>query len=406
MRGSLRVLAHGELRTLLAAALVSNLGTFVQDVGEAWLMVKLGGSPLQIALVSATTWFPAIVLTLPAGVLADQGDRRRVLLLAQGWLAITALALALATALGRVTPFWLLAATTSLGVGQALHGPSWSTYLPDRAPRHELADAVAVQSLTWNLARAVGPALGGLLVSRVGPAVAFLVNGLSFGGVLGVLAAAPPAPAGAPRAPFWPSLRKGLRHTFGTRSLRVVCSTTAAYGFFASPVLALLPAYVDRELGRDGACFGALLGAFGAGALVGALALAKARARLGTARLVPGAIFVSALSTAALGLAPTPAWAAAALAAGGAAWLSALSTQNALLQTHADAALRGRVKSVDNLLFLGLYAAGSTLAGAAANVAGVRAVVLCAAPPLALVAAAAALAGLPSLPPAGARPGA
>ncbi|HEU4411522.1 MAG TPA: MFS transporter [Polyangiaceae bacterium] len=399
------MLAHGGFRTLLAAALVSNLGTFVQDVGEAWLMVKLGGTPLEIALVSATAWFPAVVLTLPAGVLADQADRRRVLVAAQAWMALTAFALAAATALGRVTPSGLLVATTSIGVGQAVHGPSWSTYVPDRVPRRDLPDAVAVQSLNWNLARTLGPALGGLLVARLGPAAAFVVNGLSFGGVLGVLAATPPEPPRGAPAGLWPSIRGGLHYTFGTRDLRVICSTTAAFGLCASPVLALLPAYVARELGGDGGTFGLLLGAFGAGALVGAFSLARTRARLGAARLVPAAIFVSALSTAALGLAPAPAWAVAALVPAGAAWLSALSTQNALVQTRAAPELRGRVKSIDNLLFLGLYAVGSTAAGVAANAFGVRAVVLGSAPLVALVAAAAALARLPSLPSAEAGPG-
>jgi MFS family permease len=372
---SRHVLTLPLYRSLFLAAVFSNVGTFIQDVGEAWLMVGLGGSPLQIALVSATTWMPSIVFTLPAGALADQLDRRMLIAASQLWMIVTCAALAVATWAGVVTPFSLLVATTCLGIGAAMSGPAWTTLLPDLVPLENLGDAIALQSLNWNIARSIGPALGGLIVARFGPAAAFALNAVSFVGVIHVLFRAPKKPPSASPEPMVSSMRAGVRHVTDSRDLRALMGSIAFYGFFAAPFLALLPAFVARELHEESRTFGLLLGAFGLGALSGAVVLRRARRRFPARVLVPGLMTMSGIGLLGLSFAPTVAWAALSTVPAGAAWLMILSTENTLVQLVTPAAFRGRVKAVDNLLFLGAFSIGSMLAGVLANRFGVRPVI-------------------------------
>jgi MFS family permease len=394
----LGVFAHPVFRAVFLASLVSNVGTFVQDVGEAWMMVRLGGSPLQIALVSATTWAPSLLVALPAGALADRLDRRIILAATQAWMALTSLGLAIATARGLVTPTVLLIATTSLGVGSALALPAWSTLVPELVPRRELADAVAVQSMSWNFARAVGPALGGVVVAQLGPAFAFALNAASFAGLIAVVARSPKIEREAGTLAMGPAIAAGIRCVIDTRDLRVTVATTALFGLVASPLMALMPALVARVLGGGSLAFGVLLGSFGAGAIVGALSIRAAREALRPRTLVPVCAAITACATLGQGLAPSLGWAVAATFPAGIAWLILLSTQNALVQTVSPEGLRGRVKSVDNLLFVGLFAIGGATSGALANVLGVRAVLVGSAALMLVVVAIARAASLPDLP--------
>src|SRR6516162_4662123 len=156
-------------RALWLASLASNLGTWLQNVGAGWLMTGLTPSPLMAALVQAATTLPVFLLALPAGALADVIDRRRLLLAAQGWMLVAAAALAAATAAGVVTPWLLLALTFALGLGFALNAPAWQAAVPELVPRAEVPAAVALNGVSVNASRAVGPALGGVLVAAAGP---------------------------------------------------------------------------------------------------------------------------------------------------------------------------------------------------------------------------------------------
>src|SRR5918911_3580149 len=175
-------------RWLWIASLASNLGTWMQNVGAAWLMTELSASALMVALVQAATNLPVFVLAVPSGALADIVDRRRLLLVAQGWMLLVAAALAAATYAGLMTPWLLLAMTFLLGLGSALNAPAWQATTPELVPREEVPAAVAPGGVSMNVARAVGPALGGLLVAAAGPGATFLFNALSFLGVVFVLA--------------------------------------------------------------------------------------------------------------------------------------------------------------------------------------------------------------------------
>src|SRR3954467_15815559 len=153
-------------RWLWIASLTSNLGTWMQNVGAAWLMTELSASSFMVALVQAATNLPFFVLAVPAGALADIVDRRRLLLVAQGWMLLVAAALAAATYAGLMTPWLLLALTFLLGLGSALNAPAWQATTPELVPREEVPAAVALGGVSMNVARAVGPAAGGLVVAR------------------------------------------------------------------------------------------------------------------------------------------------------------------------------------------------------------------------------------------------
>jgi MFS family permease len=174
-------------RGLWLASLASNVGTWVQNVGAAWLMTGLSASPLMVALVQAATTLPVFLVGLPAGALADVVDRRRLLLVSQGWMLAAAGLLAAITAVGLVTPAVLLTLTFALGLGFALNAPAWQAVIPELVPRDEVQAAVGLNGISVNASRAVGPALGGLLVAAAGPEAAFLLNAASFIGVIVVL---------------------------------------------------------------------------------------------------------------------------------------------------------------------------------------------------------------------------
>ena len=180
-------LGYKLFRALWIAAVASNVGTWMHNVGAEWLMTSLAPTPLVVALMQTAENAPMFLLALPAGALADIVDRRRLLLLTQTWMLISAVALALITLLGLATPAVLLLLTFALGLGAALNAPAWQAIVPELVPRSELPLAVSLNSVAFNIARAVGPALGGLVVAALGSWAVFLLNSVSFVGVIFVI---------------------------------------------------------------------------------------------------------------------------------------------------------------------------------------------------------------------------
>src|SRR5438270_10750604 len=180
-------LGHALFRMLWIATVVSNAGTWMHNVGAAWLMTSLTASPAMIALVQAATSVPVFLVGLLAGALADIVDRRLLLLWTQGWMLASAAVLGVLTLVGVTTPWGLLVLTFALGLGTAMNAPAWQAIVPELVPRSELSAAEALNGTSFNLARAVGPALGGLIVAAAGTAAVFLLNAASFLGVLVVL---------------------------------------------------------------------------------------------------------------------------------------------------------------------------------------------------------------------------
>ena len=366
-------LRRSVFRGLWIASLASNVGTWMQNVAAAWLMTELSASALMIALVQAATNLPVFVLAVPSGALADIVDRRRLLLVAQGWMLLVAAALAAATYAGLTTPWLLLTMTFLLGLGSALNAPAWQAMTPELVPRQEVPAAVALSGVSMNAARAVGPAVGGLVVAAAGPAAAFLLNAFSFLGVLFVLVRwrRPREESALPAERLLGAMRAGVSYVRHSPALRAVLVRAAAYVVGASSLLALLPVLVKQDTGLGPAHYGILLACFGAGAVLGVLLLPALTPWLDADRTLTASTLVLAAATLGVAWLPYFALRCAFLVPAGAAWLAALTRLNAAAQASAPRWVRARALAVYVLVFFGGMAAGSMLWGFVAARAGV-----------------------------------
>ncbi|EGT5738508.1 MFS transporter, partial [Cronobacter dublinensis subsp. dublinensis] len=260
-------------RMLWIATVVSNIGSWMNDVGINWTMLTLSADPLAVALVQAASSLPMFLFALPSGVMADIVDRRKYLLFSQLWVFIAAAGLTLLSFAGLVTPGVLLVAAFLLSTGAAMSSPPFQAIVPDLVDKHELAPAVALNSLGINISRAIGPALGGLVLSFAGPWVVFALNALSVLGVAWVLYRwkTQPAIQRLPPEHFFPAVRAGLRYVHAAPVLRNVLVRTVAFFTFASAGWALLPLVARRELGLGPGGYGIMLACIGIGAVCGAV---------------------------------------------------------------------------------------------------------------------------------------
>jgi MFS family permease len=350
-----------EYRRIWSAAVVSHVGTFLQLTAAPWLMKEMTNSPLLVSLVTTALTLPRLLLTLPAGALADVLDRRTLLLVGQSFSAIAVAAMALLTAADGLTPALLLGLTFALGVGSAIAMPSFQTLVPDLVPRPLMAQAITLNSAAFNVARAVGPALGGLLVAAGLASTAFGANAVSYLAVIGVLLTFPRATVEDPaRQGLWRSTALGVRYARFTRPVRVLLGVTALFALTTASVQALLPV-VTAELGLGATGFGVLYALFGTGALLAVATRERARARL-SYRMLPGSILGFGTVGVVFGLAPRPAIAGAALLAAGLFWVWTMTTLNASIQLLAPQWVRGRVVSL-YVLAIGLQPIGALTAG-------------------------------------------
>ncbi len=341
----------------------------MHDTSAAWLMTGLAPSPLMVSLMQTATSLPFFLLALPAGALADIVDRRRLLLATQVWMLVAATALGVSTVLRLTGPWLLLSLTFCMGLGNALNAPAWQATTPDLVPREELAAAVALGGISVNVARAVGPALGGLLVAALGAGWVFLLNAASFLGVVVVLAR---WQREVPRSRLPPedvpgAMRAGVRYVRHSAPFRAVLARTAAFVMPASALWALLPLFARRGLGLSAAGYGLLLGCLGAGAIVGAAFLPRVRERLTSDRLVLAGAAVFAVVSAAVALARGPLVAGGGLFIGGMAWMGAMSTLSVAAQNAVPAWVRARALAVGLLAVQGSMALGSLLWGVVAT---------------------------------------
>lgn len=353
----------------------------MQEVGAGWLMTSLSPDPFTVALVQAASTAPMFLLALPGGALSDIVDRRRYLLVLQGWMAGVALTLALLAWSGAITPAGLLWLTLAMGVGSALMMPAWAALIPELVPPAELPAAVVLSGVGINIARAIGPALAGLIVSAAGPWATFLLNAISFLGVIVVLWRWRPAvveqPLPAER--FFGALRVGLRYARQEPALHAVLVRALAFFLCASAGMALLPLIVRHELAGGANLYGGLLACVGVGAVGGAALLPAVRRRLSKNSLVMVASLLYALTLATLGLIRSVPALAIALLVGGTAWLAVLSSLQVSAQTVAPAWVRARALAIYMLVFFGAMAAGSALWGAVAQQTGPSTALLAAA---------------------------
>ena len=356
-------------RSLWIAAVISYTGTWMQNVGAGWLMTQLTTSPLMVGLVQAAAAIPVVLVVLPAGALADMVDRRRLLLFTQGWMVFAAAALGILTLLGAVSPWLLLLFTCLMGVGAVMNDPAWQAITPEVVSTQRHASAVALNSAGFNVARAAGPALGGIVVAAAGSGWSFLLNAASFFGVILFLYTwkrTPHIPQPARRISA--AIGEGFRYVQGAPQVKSVLIRTGAFSIGASSLLALLPV-VCQPHGAQG--YGFLLTCFGLGAFSGAAILPRLRVQYSVDGLVAGATVLFAMMTFAAGQVHIFEWLCLVLFTAGAAWIGILACFNVVAQTMCPSWMRARALSMYLLVLQGGMAIGSALWGAVAARQGV-----------------------------------
>ena len=353
-------------RALWIASVASYVGTWMQNLGTGWLMASLTASPMMVGLVQAATTLPVFLVILPAGALADMVDRRRFLLLSQAWMVVAAAALGVLTVFGMVSPWSLVLLTFALGFGAVMNDPAWQAITPETVSSNRLHAAVALNSAGYNAARALGPALGGLVIAAAGSAVAFLLNAASFFGIIIFLYRWKRVPHEVPEPAkrLRQALAVGFRYARGSPTVRAVLVRTGIFSLFASVIWALLP-LVARPHGPVG--YGLLLGFFGLGALAGAVLLPGLRRAFSCDALVVTATVLFAFVTFAMAKLAAFGWLCAVLFVGGMCWIAIIATLNVTAQIMCPAWIRARTLSMYLLALQGGMAAGSALWGAVAS---------------------------------------
>src|SRR4051794_6773686 len=298
-------LRHPVFRALWIANLASNTGLWIQNAGAGWLMTSLAPSPVMVSLVQAATMLPVFLFALPGGALADILDRRRILIMAQLWIAGVGLLLAGLAAWGLLGAWSLLTLTFAIGAGTAVIFPAWAAATPELVPRDDLVQAIALNGVGFNLARALGPALGGVAMAAAGPGATFSLDALGFLALLWALIAwhRPASPhSDLPSERIPSAMRAALRFAISMPILRAAILRAWAFFFFASAVWGLLPLVVREGLGLGPVGFGLMLGTAGSGAVLAGLALPALREYLSPGKLVLAASLVAYAAMALLGL--------------------------------------------------------------------------------------------------------
>ena len=357
-------------RSLWIANMLSNFGALVQGVGAAWLMMVLAGSADMVALVQASTTLPIMVFSLMSGAIADSYDRRRVMLTAQLFMFAVSVGLAWTAYAGVVTPWLLLTFTFLIGCGAAFNNPAWQASVGDIVPREQIPQAVLLNGVGFNVMRSVGPAAGGIIVAVAGAAVAFIVNALSYLGLLGVLwrwEYRKPRSA-LPREPLLSAMTAGVRYVALSPHLLRVLLRGFLFGLTTIVILALLPLVVRDQVQGSAQVYGVLLGAFGIGAVAGGLGSRILRMRFTNEVLVRCAFVAFAVCTA-VAATSTRAWLTGlGLIVGGGAWVVALSLFNTSVQISTPRWVVGRAMSLYQMAIFGGMALGSWVWGTLAEV--------------------------------------
>jgi MFS family permease len=356
-------------RALWIAAVASNIGTWMQNVGAAWLMTSLSPTPTMVALVQAAISLPVFLIALPAGAIADIVDRRYLLLVTQGWMLAAAAALGGLTVFSITGPWSLLILTFSLGLGSAMNAPAWQAIIPELVGRSELKAAVTLNGVAYNLARAVGPAFGGLVIAAAGPGAVFILNALSFLGVIIVLYRwqRPVGENTLPAEDVFGAMRAGVRYVRHAPAMRAVLIRTGIFILGGSALWALLPLVARQELGLGATGYGLLLGCLGSGAVIGAALLPRIQKKLSTDLLMTGATLLFALTTAGPAYLRNSIVVGEMMILGGIAWITLMTTFNVAAQVLVPAWVRSRALAVYGLVFQGGTAIGSALWGVIAE---------------------------------------
>ena len=359
-------------RTLWLATLVSNLGGLVQSVGAGWMMTTLTDSHNMVALVQASTTLPIMVFSLAAGALADNFDRRTVMIIAQAGMALVSLLLAVMAMLGWLNPWLLLTFTFLIGCGTALFNPSWQASMGDIVPRADLPGAVTLNSVGFNMMRSVGPAIGGLIVALASAGAAFAFNAISYVPLIWSLWRWKPEPNASrlPRESFASAMWAGVRYVSLSPNVTIVLFRGMLFGLAAIAILALLPSVASEYVGGGAFVYGTLLGCFGLGAIGGAFLNGRIRERFSNEIIVRLASIGFALACAGLGFSRDVLLSHFVLLPAGACWVLSLSLFNVSIQLSSPRWVVGRALSLYQTATFGGMAAGSWIWGSVADAFG------------------------------------
>lgn len=377
-------LASPIFRAVWLATVVSQIGIWLGNVGTAWLMTELRPTPVMVTMVQAAASFPVFLFALPAGAVGDLLDRRKLVITLQIASMALSVLLGLSTLMGLTTPGIILVASFLFGTILAFGMPVFQAIVPDLVPRGDLAHAVSLNSVGINVARVIGPALGGLVILAWSTAAPFFINALIYLAVVAALVRWLPAPhqPGRPAERILEAVGKGLRFTLGTPEINATLIRSAGYAFCASSYFSLLPLIARNRLAGGPGTYGLLLGCIGAGGIAAVLLLPRLRLRFAPDRIARAGSLASAILLAALAGSDVLWMAVPILLVSGAAWVAVVATINVAAQVALPAWVRARGLSIFMVVFSGMMALGSAGWGFAAGTMGI---------PFALAAAAASL---------------
>ncbi len=365
--GSLAPFGYPVFRAIWSANLFSSIGSVMQAVAAAWLMTELTSRHLLVALVQASSTIPILLLGVFAGAVADNHDRRLVMLWAQSFMLVVSAVLSVLGYAGVITPWSLLLLTLMVGMGTALNGPAWQASVRLQVDRADLPQAIAINAIAFNLARSLGPALGGLVISLWSVNLAFALNAVSYLAMIVVLARWHPVITPQVRQPIGPAIMAGLRFCLGSSPIARVLLRGALFGFGAAGFQALLPVVVRGPLHGDQVGYGLVVGAFGFGSVLSALVVSRIRRRIGSENVVSisTAVFVAAqmLLSSVHGLAPGM---LAALIAGS-GWVATMTSLNVAMQLRSPEVILARCLSIYQAVSFGGMALGAWVWGGLAD---------------------------------------
>jgi len=370
-----RPLRHARFRRLWCANLVSNLGSWTQTFASAWLIASLSHSASTTTLVQTATYIPVFLFALLAGVVADAVHRPKFLFFCNLFQAACACVLAALVISGHASIGPVLAATFCLGIGSAFMWPAWQAALSGLVEPDEVEAAATLNNLSYNVSAILGPALGGVLFSWIGPGALFLVNAISFVGLLSVYWAWWREHPALPVAPtrFMARLRDGVNMALGCARYRCILVNVCTVFFATIAFAGLLPVFVRDVLHMHSGVFGMLMGSLGAGAVAAAFCLPSLRARVDKTRLLVGALVVYGIMLLGLSVNRSLAVLIPLIVCGGMAWSTVVSTLNAAAQLSFPAAVRARTLSIYLFVMAGGYTLGSVFWGKIADHFGVPA---------------------------------
>ncbi len=365
-------LSEPVYRALWIAAVVSNVGSFMQEVGSAWLMTSIAPNPLMVALLQTAAYLPFFLLAIPSGAFADVVDKRKLLIIGQLWMLLSSLALGVLSIYGLVTPWVLLGLTFMMAIGGSITGPAWNAAIPELVPKDKLEPAIALGGVGYNAARGVGSALGGLAVAALGPGPVFILNAASFVGVLLVFVNWRPSvkPHSRHRERMIGAVRAGFRFVRHSPALKAVLVRSGSYGACTSAMWGLLPRIAKQELHLDSLGYGTLLAIFGAGTLIGAAILPRLRSVISLDQVTGFGKILFAGAMLGLAYAQNLVTASLFMIGAGISWIIVNSMFSMGAQKAAPAWVRARALAFHILVFLGTFAVTSAIWGQIATYTG------------------------------------